>query len=158
MREPYTRLFVHLVWATWDRLPLLDPALRDRVYRCILAEAQGMNCSVGAIGGVEDHVHLLVRCSPVVAVSVLVKQVKGASSRLVQREIRPGEFFKWQGSYGAFSVAEPDIARVRRYIRHQEEHHRTGRLSPALERTSLERRTPQLPADVPSAKADIAFP
>jgi putative transposase len=137
MREPYTRLYVHLVWATWDRLPLIEEEIRDRVYRCILAEAAEMGCSVGAIGGIEDHVHILARCAPAVAVSSLVKQVKGASSRLVQREIRPGDFFKWQGSYGAFSIAETDIPRVRRYIRRQEEHHRTGRLSPALERMSL---------------------
>ncbi|HEY0018609.1 MAG TPA: IS200/IS605 family transposase [Longimicrobium sp.] len=138
MRKPYTQLYVHLVWATWDRLPLLDHALRPRVYRCIQREAFNLGCEVGAIGGIEDHVHVLVRCAPTVAVSNLVKQIKGSSSRLVQRELRPGEFFKWQGSYGAFSIAETHIEPVRRYIRRQEEHHRTGRLNATLERTFLD--------------------
>ena len=136
MREPYTRLFAHLVWATWDRLPLIGPEVRPRLYRCIAAEAFRMKCSVTAIGGIEDHVHVLVDLAPTASISDLVKQMKGASSRLVNAEIRPGEFFKWQGSYGAFTVAEPDIRRVRNYIRRQEEHHRAGRLSPLLERTS----------------------
>jgi REP element-mobilizing transposase RayT len=138
MRKPYTQLFVHLVWATWDRLPLIDPGLKPRIYRCIQAEAFGLGCEVSAIGGIEDHVHVLVRYPPVVSVSSLVKQIKGTSSRLVQRELRPGEFFKWQGSYGAFSIAETHIEAVRRYIHRQEEHHRTGRLNATLERTFID--------------------
>ena len=81
---------------------------------------------------------MLARCSPAVSVSNLIKQIKGTSSRLVQRELRPGEFFKWQGSYGAFSIAETHIEAVRRYIRRQEEHHRTGRLNATLERTFMD--------------------
>lgn len=157
MRDPCARLYVHLVWATWDRLPLLDAALRDRVYRCIVAEAGALRCPVGAIGGIEDHVHVLVRCAPSVAVSDLVKQMKGASSRLVRQQIRPGEFFKWQGSYGAFSIAHSDVPRVRSYVRRQEEHHRTGRLSHALEQTSVGAPGSRPNADR-SAKADITFP
>jgi putative transposase len=91
-------------------------------------------------------VHVLLRYPPAVSVSELVKQMKGVSSRLVQQEIVPGEFFKWQGGYGAFSLAERDVAMVRRYVHRQEEHHRTGRLSAVLERTMMED-----PADVDRA-------
>jgi REP element-mobilizing transposase RayT len=101
----------------------------------IQAEATRMGCRVGAIGGIEDHVHVLVRYPPTVSISELVKQIKGVSSRLVQQEVRLGEFFKWQGSYGAFSIAQRDGEMVRRYIHRREEHHRTGRLNATLERT-----------------------
>ena len=139
MRKPYASLHVHLVWATWDRLPLITPDIQPRIYRCIQAEAFELGCEVGAIGGIEDHVHVLVRCSPAVSVSNLVKQIKGTSSRIVQREIlQRGEFFKWQGSYGAFSIARNQIEPVRRYIRRQQEHHRTGRLNATLERTFID--------------------
>ncbi|HEU0014239.1 MAG TPA: IS200/IS605 family transposase [Longimicrobium sp.] len=131
-------MFVHLVWATWDRRPLLAPEIRNRVYRCIQAEAHRLGCEVYAIGGIEDHVHVLVRFVPTVSVAELVKQVKGASSRLVQTEIRAWEFFKWQGSYGAFTIAANQIEPVRRYIHNQAEHHRTGNLYRALERTDAE--------------------
>jgi putative transposase len=56
MRDPFARLFVHLVWATWDRLPLLTPAIRPLVYRCLAAEAHRLNAQTIAIGGIEDHV------------------------------------------------------------------------------------------------------
>ena len=56
MRKPYAQLYVHLVWATWDRLPLIDRALQPRIYRCIQAEALNLGCEFGAIGGIEDHV------------------------------------------------------------------------------------------------------
>ncbi|HST61651.1 MAG TPA: IS200/IS605 family transposase [Longimicrobium sp.] len=138
MRDPFSRLYVHLVWATWDRLPLITPAIQPNIYRCIQAEANRLGCRVGAIGGMEDHVHVLVRHPPAVSVSELVKQIKGVSSRLVQQEVRLGEFFKWQGAYGAFSIAERDVEMVRRYIHRQEEHHRTGRLNATLERTMSE--------------------
>jgi putative transposase len=137
MRDPFTRLYVHLVWATWDRLPLITPTMQPSIYRCIQAEATRMGCRVGAIGGIEDHVHVLVRHPPAVSISELVKQIKGASSHLVRQEVGLGGFFKWQGSYGAFSISQRDVEMVRRYVYRQEEHHRTGRLNAMLERTMI---------------------
>ena len=93
MRAPYTELYVHLVWATWDRLPVLTPAVERIVYAAIADKCRDMNCEPLAIGGVADHVHLLVRLNPAVAISDLVKEVKGSSSHLVTHEIHPGEFF-----------------------------------------------------------------
>ena len=97
-----------------------------------------MGCRVGAIGGIEDHVHVLVRYPPAVSISALVKQIKGASSHLVRQEVGLGGFFKWQGGYGAFSIAQRDVEMVRRYIHRQEEHHSSGRLNATLERTMTE--------------------
>jgi REP element-mobilizing transposase RayT len=97
-----------------------------------------MVCRVGAIGGIEDHVHVVVRYPPAVSISELVKHMKGVSSRLIQQEVRLGGFFKWQGSYGAFSVSPRDVEMIRRYVHRQEEHHRTGRLNANLERTMIE--------------------
>lgn len=135
MRQPFTRLYVHLVWATWDRLPLISPEIRGPVYQCLQAEAWRLKCQVTAVGGIADHVHVLVQCVPSVAVSDLVKHMKGASSRMVNSAVQRDGFFKWQGSYGAFSIAESNVRAVRNYVRRQEEHHRTGRLNATLERT-----------------------
>ncbi len=140
MREPFARMYVHRVWATWDRLPLITPAVQARIYACIQAEAQVM-----AIGGIEDHVHVLVNYPPALAVSALLKQVKGVSSRLGNDQIAPGAFFKWQGAYGAFTIAERDVPMVRRYVHRQAQHHRTGRLNATLERMATEDRSPTDP-------------
>ena len=57
MRAPYTQLYVHLVWSTWDRLPLVTPALESGIYAAITAKCKEMQCDPIAIGGIEDHVY-----------------------------------------------------------------------------------------------------
>ncbi len=67
---------------------------------------------------------MLVRLHPTVAVSTLVKEVKGASSHLMTHQIAPGEYFKWQGGYGAFTLRCDQVPMVREYIANQKAHHR----------------------------------
>ncbi len=57
MRRPYTELYLHCVWATWDRLPLITPGVEAAVYAAIMSKAKLLDCIPLAIGGVEDHVH-----------------------------------------------------------------------------------------------------
>ena len=83
MRAPYTQLYLHCVWATWDRLPLITPAIESRVYAAVAAKAHELKCEVLAIGGIEDHVHLLVRLPTTLTIADLLKGVKGASSHFV---------------------------------------------------------------------------
>jgi putative transposase len=84
-------------------------------------QCEVLKCTVIAIGGVEDHVHLLVGFPPTLAVSELVKKVKGTSSHLVNS--KNDDFFKWQGAYGAFTVSQRSLDKVADYIRNQEMHH-----------------------------------
>ena len=123
MRASYTRLYVHLIWGTWDRLPLITPAIEPRLYAAMAEKCRQLKCIPLAIGGMEDHVHLLVRLHTTIPVATLAKEVKGASSHLVTHEIRPGEFFKWQGAYGALTLAERGVARLKAYIENQKQHH-----------------------------------
>ena len=87
-----------------------------------------------AIGGIEDHVHLLVRFPPSVAIAALVKEVKGASSHLMTHRLSPEVFFKWQGGYGVVTFGTKDLAWVKASIRHQKEHHARGTIYDRLER------------------------
>jgi REP element-mobilizing transposase RayT len=82
-----------------------------------------LGCTVVAIGGIEDHVHLLTGFPSTLAVADLIKQIKGSSSHLISHEIKPGEFFKWQGSYAAFTVSNDNLDKVADYIRNQAIHH-----------------------------------
>ena len=61
MHQPYTQLYLHLVWATWDRLPLVRPEIRQAIYGCIQDQLRKHRCEVIAIGGIADHVHVLTR-------------------------------------------------------------------------------------------------
>jgi putative transposase len=125
-------VYVHLVWATWDRQPLLVAGIREQVHRAIWAEASRLGAQMFAVGGVEDHVHVLIRIPATVSLAQMVKQLKGSSSHLTNHELLHGGF-KWQGGYGAFSVAERALPRVRDYVLRQEEHHRDGTIHPAAE-------------------------
>jgi REP-associated tyrosine transposase len=133
MRRSLSEVFVHLVWATWDRMPLLTESMRPHVYRSIQSECERMRTELIALGGVDDHVHLLVRLPTSVAMAVLVKQVKGASSHLMNHGIERPLGFRWQGSYSAFSVSKRLVPQVRNYILRQEEHHRHGTVHPHFE-------------------------
>jgi len=131
-------VYLHLVWATYDRQPLLTPEIRALVYRQITVKGEENRCPVQAIGGIEDHVHVVVRFATTVTIAKLVKDMKGSSSHLVNHEAQASgrePFFKWQGTYGVFPVGPDGLPRVVRYVERQEEHHRAGSTEPRLEQT-----------------------
>ena len=129
----HTRLYAHVVWATFDREPLITPAIRERIYPMMQRHAVNLGVEVLAMGGIEDHVHVLVRFPSRVAVAELVRCMKGGASYLATQVM--GEIFRWQGSYGAFTVSERGVDRVRAYVLNQEAHHRDGTTHPWLEAT-----------------------
>ena len=127
-KQPQHHVYVHLVWATWNRLPLLKPDLQARIYAVIQAQCQALDCEVQALGGIEDHVHLVVKLASTVSYAHLMKEVKGASSHFANHEA-PGETtFKWQGGYAAFAVCLETLPVIVRYVRNQEQHHRNRTL------------------------------
>jgi len=138
MREPFHQLYFHLVWATYDRLPLLLPQYETRLFSCVVAKTEELGCKVVALDGLEDHVHLLVRARPSVAVASLVKEVKGASSHLMNHEISPLNTFRWQGAYGAFSVSARAVPKVKDYVLNQKTRHHAGDLHDDWERCFIE--------------------
>ncbi len=133
MRRNKLALYLHLVWATWDRLPLVTSEIERRLYRNIESETQDMGCTVLALNGMPDHVHLVVSFPTTVTIADLVKQVKGVSSHFVNDALKPETQFKWQGSYGAFSVSRWDLDKIIGYVKRQKEHHRAGELFPEWE-------------------------
>ncbi|RCJ28460.1 transposase [Nostoc minutum NIES-26] len=136
MRSNFTQLYLHCVWATWDRLPLITPDIQKLVYAGIIKECEQLKCTVITIDGVEDRVHLLTAFPPTISVSELIKQIKGSSSYFITHEVKPREFFKWQGSYGAFTVSHDAIDNVANYIRNQAIHHSQKSIITAWEPTS----------------------
>lgn len=136
MGKPYTEhLYCHLVWATWDRLPLITPVVEPRLHAAITSKCRNLKAVPIAINGTEDHVHLLVRLPRSLSVADLAKEVKGASSHLINHEIQPDEVFRWQGGYGAFTISADDVPKVKAYIRGQKRHHAQGTAEHELERT-----------------------
>jgi putative transposase len=150
VREPFTQLYVHLVWATWDRAPILTSEVLQVVDRSIRHECVQLGVEVLAFGGVADHVHLLARLPARLSVSDVVKQVKGATSHLITQRLKIP--FKWQGGYGAFSVSKRSIAAAREYVLNQEQHHGYGTTITAAELPTHE----AAPAPVPRTSPDAS--
>ncbi|MDS1348192.1 IS200/IS605 family transposase [Planktothrix agardhii NRERC-751] len=103
---------------------LITPDIQQEIYAVIIGECKKLECTVIAVGGIEDHVHLLIGFPTTLAVAEIIKQIKGSSSHFVTHQLKPGDFFKWQGSYGAFTVSHDAIDSVANYIRNQAVHHR----------------------------------
>jgi putative transposase len=121
MAKTYTKLVYHIVFSTKERIPLITAEIQDRLYSYLGGIIRGEKGSLLEIGGVTDHVHLLARFGAATAVSDMVQRIKGSSSHWLNQE--PGSWFAWQNGYGAFTVSESQVARVRKYIQRQEEHH-----------------------------------
>ena len=124
---------VHFVWATWDRQPLITPEIERDLWRYIRTSCTDDKCEVLAVGGMPDHVHLLALLSNTITLADLMKHAKGGSSLFASDTLTPGAWFKWQGSYGAFSVSRPQIDKVIHYIQNQRQHHLEGTLWPEAE-------------------------
>ena len=133
MYSNYTQLFIHIVWATWNRLPLITDDVQNDLYSAIAAKCIELNSQPLAIGGVSDHVHVLTQIPTTITIAELVKGIKGSSSHLMTHSITPEIAFKWQGSYGAFSVSKSGIDRVVAYIHNQKTHHELQQLIGDLE-------------------------
>jgi putative transposase len=130
----YNQLYLHCVWATWDRLPLITPDVEPQLYAALAAKCKGLGCVPLAIGGVSDHVHLLVHFAPTITISRLIGEMKGSSSHAMTHTIAPGVFFKWQGAYGAFTISKRSVPQVQAYILNQKIHHANQTVLPELER------------------------
>ncbi len=115
------RVPVHVVFATKNRLPLILPELEGQLYRRIAGVVEEQGATLLEIGGITDHLHLLIDGRPRHSVSGLVKVIKGSTSRWLNSCFPP---FAWQRGYGGFTVSESQIPSLRRYIQRQPEHHR----------------------------------
>ena len=124
MANTFTSLHYHIVFSTKNREPWLRPDIEQRVWSYLGGIARENEMKALLIGGVENHVHLLLGIPPIIAVSKAVQLIKGGSSAWVKETFRSVGGFGWQDGYAAFTVSKSSVAEVESYIRGQREHHR----------------------------------
>ena len=119
------RIYVHIVWTTRDRAPLIDAALARFLCRILRVLARKEHSIVLEVGIVSTHLHVLVRIHPTTSLTSLVKRMKGASSVLAAREgyAVQGARLYWAKGYSVHSVGVRNLERVRTYLRAQPLHH-----------------------------------
>ena len=124
MSGTYTNLLYHLVFSTKNRIPLVTAGIREDLYSYIGGIIRGERGTLLEIGGMPDHVHLLVKLRPTISMSEMLNRIKAKSSKWVNEERAKLRKFGWQEGYAAFSVSESQVRRVRAYTRNQDSHHR----------------------------------
>ena len=124
MAHTYTHLLYHAIWSTKDRRPLIDPDLRARLFPYLGGIAAELGGKTLEIGGMPDHVHLLLCLPASVAIADALRVIKTNSSRWVHETWPERRTFAWQTGYGAFTVSRSNREMVAKYIAEQEEHHR----------------------------------
>lgn len=125
MAQSFSQILFHIVFSTKARQSSITPDVRPRLYDYMGGIIRQQRGVLYAIGGMPDHVHLLIRWRTDEAVSDVMRRVKGASSHWVHETFPARTAFAWQAGYAAFSVSKSNEPTVKAYIENQEEHHRT---------------------------------
>jgi REP element-mobilizing transposase RayT len=120
----FSKLWVHLIWSTKNREPILQKPLRQKLFQYIKQESAKHKIYLDCVDGVEDHVHCLINLKPSQSISIVVKQLKGESSYWINLNNLLENNFQWQRGFGAFSVSHYNVPKVRNYILNQESHHK----------------------------------
>ncbi|MBC8135073.1 MAG: IS200/IS605 family transposase [Fibrella sp.] len=117
------QLPIHFVWATEGRRPFLTPEVERIAHRTIWALAERQDCTVLAVNGMADHVHLAVLFSLNISAAEFVKRVKGATTAYLRQVYSQERFIRWEPGYAAIAFPYAGRQRVIEYIRNQKEHH-----------------------------------
>jgi REP element-mobilizing transposase RayT len=124
MSGTYTNLLYHVVFSTKERRRLIVPAIEKDLYGYIGGIVKGIAGMLLEVNGAADHVHLLAKLPPKVAVSDAIRDIKANSSKWLNEEKSKFHKFGWQDGFAAFSVSESQVDRVRGYIRNQKQRHK----------------------------------
>lgn len=123
MASTYLSLHYHIVFGTKNRAPIIGADWLPRLHEYLGGTLRGLGGFPEGIGGVQDHVHLLVSLKATHTLSDVMRELKKASSLWVHNTLGERQF-AWQEGYAAFTVSASALDAVRRYIAHQEQHHR----------------------------------
>ena len=121
---PLLKIWIHLVWATKNRQPVLKKEIRKKIFEHIKENGKEKNIHVDFVNGDIDHVHCLVSLNAEQTISKVVQLLKGESSYWANKNNLCKKKLSWQDEYFAVSVSVSGVNRVREYIKNQEEHHR----------------------------------
>jgi REP element-mobilizing transposase RayT len=122
--QSLAKVYVHAIFSTRNREPLLAAEWRDDIFSVLGGAANHFQCQSLIVGGVADHVHLLFQLGRTIALAEAINRIKSASSRWIGRMHPEIGQFHWQAGYGAFSVSQSNVEAVRAYVQDQPEHHK----------------------------------
>jgi REP element-mobilizing transposase RayT len=123
MAHTYCSLLFHCIFSTKERRTIIVPELQDRLWAYMGGIAREHGMKALAVGGMEDHAHILLSLPTSLAIATSIREIKSLSSRWMHETCaRPA--FAWQEGYGAFSIGSAQVDATVQYILGQKEHHR----------------------------------
>ena len=129
------RIYYHIIWTTKQRQPLISPDKEPEIYNYIIGKSDFLNCIIHAIGGLEDHIHIVISIPPTMAISEYVKKIKGSSSYHINHNTPvTSDKFSWQEGYGVFSLGSKQLEKAVIYVKNQKIHHSQGTTNSHLEK------------------------
>ena len=120
----YVRIWIHAVWGTKDREPVLEDGIRTKIEQHIVNNARSKGIFIDTIGGYLEHLHCMMLLKTDLSISGQMQLIKGESSHWINKLGMIKSHFGWADEYFASSVSEANLDKVRLYIRYQEKHHR----------------------------------
>jgi len=124
MPQSLSRILIHLVFSTKERRRLITPTLQERLWPFLGGIARQNGMKAIEIGGMPDHVHILLSLPSTLSIAKALQLIKGGSSKWVHDTFPDQRLFAWQTKYGAFSVSVSQVEKIVKYIENQEPHHR----------------------------------
>jgi putative transposase len=123
MGGTYNNIRLHVVFSTKNREPWIQPLLQERLYPFIGGIVREQSGKLMEIGGIPDHLHLLIGWRTDESISTLLRHIKSRSSAWVHETYPNMPYFRWQEGYGVFSVSHSQVQTVSKYIQNQADHH-----------------------------------
>ena len=123
MGHTYSSLYFHVIWSTKDRKPIIKTSFRNKLYSYIGGIIKKEKTDLLSIGGISNHIHILIKTNTQNKISDLIQKIKGGSSAFINQTL-PNEKFNWQSGYGIFAVSISKVDTVKQYIVNQELHHK----------------------------------
>lgn len=124
MPHSFNKLWIHAIWATKNRMPLVQTSIEKQVHKYLKDELVEQGCPVRIVNGMPDHIHCLFLLNPKKSINEVIKQIKGSSSYYINQNDLISDKFGWETGYAAYSVSESTVGKVYQYIKNQKRHHR----------------------------------
>ena len=123
MLHSHTKVWVHLIWTTKDRIKSLHKDLRITLFNHLIKQAEEIGIAIEKLNVQPEHIHLLFTLLSNMLLQDVAKNLKGESSRWINENELTNDRFQWQRGYGTFSVSPSLVNAVKEYIANQDMHH-----------------------------------
>lgn len=123
MASTLTRVLIHVTFSTKHRALLIPESVEPALYAYTGGICRRLGSPLLTMGGVADHVHMLVSLNKTMALADLLMEVKRDTSKWMKEQGPASESFGWQDGYFGFSIGGSGVEPLRAYIANQKERH-----------------------------------